>query len=81
MILSRIELRDWRSYSSLNLTFDKGLNIIEGKNGEGKTNIAEAIHYLSFAHSWRVDDDTRLLRFGASNSLIRVKRRKANLAQ
>ncbi len=72
MILSRIELRDWRSYSSLNLTFDKGLNIIEGKNGEGKTNIAEAIHYLSFAHSWRVDDDTRLLRFGASNSLIRA---------
>ena len=72
MILSQLELRSWRNYPSLNLAFDKGLNIIEGKNGEGKTNIAEAIHYLSLAHSWRVNDDAPLILKGETNALLRA---------
>lgn len=81
MILTRLELRAWRSYSSLDLSFDKGLTIIEGKNGEGKTNIAEAIHYLSLARSWRSDDDAPLIQAGASNCLVRAHVREGETSR
>ncbi len=79
MILTRLELRGWRSYSSLDLSFDKGLTVIEGKNGEGKTNIAEAIYYLSLARSWRSDLDAPLIQAGASNCLVRAHVREGEI--
>lgn len=72
MRLSRLELRDWRCYDSLKLELEDGLTVIEGGNGEGKTNIAEAIYYLSLAHSWRSSEDTPLRRVGCQNSLVRA---------
>ena len=72
MILNKIELYNWRSYSSLNLSFDSKINAIEGKNGEGKTNIAEAIYYLSLTHSWRTNDNKDLLKSGTNECLIRA---------
>ena len=75
MILKHIELRDWRSYESLSLDLPSGLTVIEGSNGAGKTNLAEAIYYLSLAHSWRVDSDWPLIREGCQEaSLIAVIR-------
>lgn len=70
MIVSHLELRNWRSYTSLSLDFDSGVNVIEGINGSGKTNLAEAIYYLSFAHSWRSDDDGPLIRQGFDSSYL-----------
>jgi DNA replication and repair protein RecF len=70
MIVTHLELRDWRSYQNLSLSFERGLTLIEGTNGAGKTNLVEAIHYLSLAHSWRSEDEKALIRDGAASSVI-----------
>ncbi|MCR5078645.1 MAG: DNA replication and repair protein RecF [Bacilli bacterium] len=69
MILTRIALKDFRGYERLDLSFEKGLTVIEGENGAGKTNLAEAIYYLSFAKSWRSDAD-KLIRDGKDAAYI-----------
>ena len=49
MLITNLNLTNYRSYSSLDLELSKGVSIFIGKNGEGKTNIAESILYLTFA--------------------------------
>ncbi|MBQ4255505.1 MAG: DNA replication/repair protein RecF [Bacilli bacterium] len=70
MILTRIVLRNFRGYESLDLRFDKGLTVIEGNNGSGKTNLAEAIYYLSFAKTWRGSDEGKLIKDGEEAAYI-----------
>jgi DNA replication and repair protein RecF len=70
MILTHLELRDWRSYQALSLDLSEGLTLIEGANGAGKSNLAEAIYYLSLAHSWRSDDARALIREGAAAACV-----------
>ena len=72
MNLVHLELRNFRSYSSLKLDFDKGITLIEGSNAAGKSNLAEAIHYLSLAHSWRCEDDSILIKDGERSALIKA---------
>ena len=43
MIIKSLELSDFRNYDFLNLTFDKGTNILYGDNAQGKTNVLEAV--------------------------------------
>ncbi len=62
MIIQRLVLRNFRSYDHADLSFSKGTNVIVGDNAEGKTNIVEAIHYLSFARSFRTAEDTNLIK-------------------
>lgn len=64
MILDRLVLRKFRNYESLDLRFGPRLNLIVGPNGSGKTNLAEAIHYLSLARSWRAPDDAAVIKDG-----------------
>lgn len=61
MILSHLELSNFRSYESLSLDLPTGLCLIEGANAVGKSNLAEAIYYLSLARSWRTSDDRALV--------------------
>ena len=72
MILTHLELRNFRSYSELQLDFAEGLNLILGPNAVGKSNLAEAIHYLSLARSWRSQDDRLLIKDGCESALIRA---------
>ncbi|MFA5480845.1 MAG: DNA replication/repair protein RecF [Bacilli bacterium] len=62
MIIQKLALRNYRSYDAVDLTFEKGLNVIIGENAEGKTNIVEAIHYLSLARSFRTSEDSALIK-------------------
>ena len=64
MILTRIRLQDFRGYDSLELSFDPKRNYFVGPNASGKTNLAEAIHYLSLARSFRTNEDGNLIRHG-----------------
>lgn len=64
MIVEKIALTNFRNYSKLALTFDKGLNVFVGKNGVGKTNLMEAINYLSLARSFRTAEDPLLIQKG-----------------
>lgn len=64
MILERLSLRDFRNYQSLQLDLHPGLNIFAGPNAQGKTNILEAIYFLSTAKSHRTSREQDLLRWG-----------------
>lgn len=64
MEIQRLILRDFRSYHDLDLTFSPKSNLIIGGNGSGKTNLAEAVYYLSLANSWRNGDDRSLIAYG-----------------
>lgn len=71
MHLSWLELRDFRSYESLNFTPDSGLNVLIGPNGAGKTNVLEAVGYLSRLGSFRGAPDSALVRTDAAAAVVR----------
>ena len=70
MILTKIKLIDFRGYEKLSLEFGPKDNLILGPNASGKTNLAEAIHFLSLAHSFRTGDDANLIRYGKDLALV-----------
>ena len=53
MRLDGLQLRDFRNYGEISLTFDPGVNLIVGDNAQGKTNLLEAIGYLGSGKSFR----------------------------
>ena len=71
MRLNRLSLTDFRSYASLDLELAPGVSVLIGPNGQGKTNIAEAIGYLANHSSHRVAQDAPLVRAGATQAVIR----------
>lgn len=73
MRVTHLSLTDFRSYSTLNLEFPPGENIFIGENGEGKTNIIEAIMYLALLSSHRISTDQPLIKLGAERAYIRAK--------
>jgi len=70
--ISHLSLTNFRSYAELSLPLEPGITIFVGRNGEGKTNIVEAILYLSFLSSHRVASDQPLVRLGNSSAYIRA---------
>jgi DNA replication and repair protein RecF len=70
MKLTHLTLRNFRSYPSCSLDFAAGVNVIEGDNGTGKSNLAEAIYYLSLGKSWRTSDDRALVSYGEGEGYI-----------
>ena len=73
MILTHLDLRHFRNYESLSIDFDRGLSLFLGPNGVGKSNLAEAIHYLSLARSWRTSEDRLLIQDGEEEATILAK--------
>ncbi len=65
MRLNELELRDFRNYVNLKLDFDPGVNLIVGRNAQGKTNLLEAISYLGSGRSFRAQKTGEMVRFGA----------------
>ena len=70
MQISKLSLRDFRNHENLDLTFTPGVTTIVGRNGRGKTNIVEAVHYLATLSSHRVSQDGPLIRQGQSAATI-----------
>jgi DNA replication and repair protein RecF len=64
MRLEALQLRDFRNYGEISLTFDPGVNLIVGDNAQGKTNLLEAIGYLGSGKSFRAQKTGELVRFG-----------------
>ena len=73
MFISKLSLTTFRSYSNLELELNPGLTIFIGRNGEGKTNIIEAILYLSLLSSHRVSSDQPLVQLGNLSGYIRAQ--------
>ena len=73
MFISHLSLQDFRSYKNLELPLTTGTHIFIGENGEGKTNIVEAIMYLALLSSHRISSDAPLIKLGAERGYIRAK--------
>lgn len=71
MYLGWLELRAFRSYETLSFHPDPGLNVLIGDNGAGKTNVLEAIGYLSRLSSFRSAPDSALVHTGSDAAVIR----------
>ena len=71
MRVSHLSLRDFRSYAEVELPLDPGVTAFVGPNGQGKTNLVEAIGYLASLSSHRVAQDAPLVRLGAERAVVR----------
>lgn len=79
MTLTRLRLVNFRNYDELDLSFGEGVTAIVGENGAGKTNLVEAIHYLSLARSFRIADDDPLIKAGAERAFLEAEFREGEL--
>ena len=70
--VSHLTLHDFRSYGDVDVPLDAGVTAFVGRNGQGKTNLVEAIDYLSRLASHRVATDAPLIRAGAGQALVRA---------
>jgi DNA replication and repair protein RecF len=73
MYVSHLSLTDFRSYHQVDLVFEPGITALVGPNGQGKTNLVEAIGYVSTFSSHRVPTDAPLVRAGASAAVVRSR--------
>ena len=71
MHLAWLELSQFRSYENLRFEPDPGINVLIGRNGTGKTNVLEAIGYLSMQKSFRRTPDLALIRAGMERAVVR----------
>jgi DNA replication and repair protein RecF len=73
MHLTQLSLKNFRSYTDLELELSPTTNIFIGENGEGKTNIIEAVMYLALLSSHRVSGDQPLIQLNSERAYIRAK--------
>lgn len=73
MWVQALSLTDFRSYEQADMQFEPGVSSIVGMNGQGKTNIVEAIAYLATLTSHRVAQDAPLVRAGAEQAVVRAR--------
>lgn len=78
MILKELELKNFRNYENLNLSFSPNINIFYGENAEGKTNILESIYVLAITKSHRVGIDKHLIKDGLQATKIMGKVEQKN---
>jgi DNA replication and repair protein RecF len=72
MYVRRLEVTDFRSWQHAELELEPGISVIIGANGQGKTNLIEALAYLSTLSSHRVATDAPLVRHGAARAIVRT---------
>lgn len=70
MWVKSLNLKNFRNYDSVQLNFSRGMNLLFGDNGNGKTNLAEAIFFLSELQSHRNSDNKTLLQTGAAQAVV-----------
>lgn len=73
MIVTQLNLTDFRNYESLDISLDPGANLFVGSNGQGKTNLVEALGYLSTLGSHRVSVDHAMIRQGQDAAIVRAR--------
>lgn len=73
MIVEHLSLVDFRNYAVADVALGAGPNVFVGRNGQGKTNLAEAIAYLATLGSHRVSTDAPMVRYGADAAIIRAR--------
>ncbi|MBV8542327.1 MAG: DNA replication/repair protein RecF [Pseudonocardiales bacterium] len=72
MYVRQLAVTDFRSWEHAELDLDPGVSVLVGPNGQGKTNLVEALGYLSTLGSHRVSTDAPLVRHGAQRAIVRT---------
>ena len=72
MHVRHLTVADFRSYAGADLPLEPGITTLVGLNGQGKTNLVEALGYLATLSSHRVSTDAPLVRFGATQAVVRA---------
>ena len=70
MIIKNLILKDYRNYDKLNIGFNDKVNIIYGENGQGKTNILEAIWTIAYTKSFKAKKNIEVIKFEKENAYI-----------
>ncbi|MCA1061129.1 DNA replication/repair protein RecF [Rossellomorea aquimaris] len=78
MYIEQLELRNYRNYESIDVTFENKVNVILGENAQGKTNIMESIYVLAMAKSHRTSNDKDLIRWDQEYAKIKGRIQKYN---
>src|SRR3954465_7276080 len=65
MRVMQLTLRDFRSYPAADVRLARGLTVISGRNGAGKTNLLEALYFACTGRSCRTTNEREVVRFGA----------------
>jgi len=73
VIVEHLSLVDFRNYAVAEVSLEPGPNVFVGRNGQGKTNLAEAIAFLATLGSHRVSTDAPMVRDGADAAIIRAR--------
>ncbi len=81
MHVTHLSLADFRSYARVEVPLDPGATAFVGPNGQGKTNLVEAVGYLATLGSHRVSSDAPLVRMGAERAIIRADIRQGDRRQ
>jgi len=71
VILKTLELKDFRNYEAEEVVFHEKINILTGKNAQGKTNLIEAVNLLALGKSFRTRKEQELVRFGAEEARVK----------
>jgi len=78
--VDRLWLTDFRNYETAELALAPGLTLVQGRNGQGKTNLLEAIAYLATLESFRGTPIDALVRSGAERAVVRAEAMRADRA-
>ena len=73
MIVTHLNLTDFRNYETVDLGLVAGANVFVGSNGQGKTNLVEALGFLSTLGSHRVSTDHAMIRAGQDAAIVRAR--------
>ena len=68
MVVTRLRLRDFRSYTTAEVGLGERLTVVHGPNGAGKTNLLEALYFGCTGRSCRTTNERELLRFDAGEA-------------
>jgi len=72
MYVDHLQLTDFRSYVSVDVALEAAVTTFVGANGQGKTNLVEAVEYLATMNSHRVASEVPLVRSGATSAVVRA---------
>jgi DNA replication and repair protein RecF len=73
LYVKKLKLENFRNYGELELEFDKNLNLIIGDNGQGKTNLIEALFVGGFGRSFRTSREREMIQFNSKSAYVGIQ--------
>ena len=81
MLCKKVELCNFRNAEHEVIEFNRGINVLHGENAQGKTNLLEAIYYVSLGKSFRTSHDVEIIRFGEEYASVSLDYESADREQ